>query len=371
MPSFRALRSPHPGVAAVFVAAALSLAGAGVSHAGANIGARAQLSYSRDSLSVAPRDIAPGILRLYVWLDGARHLKGAEYTVRWHVVGGDSLLSVLGEKHPSGDDCGDYLMRGHSIQVPEANAVNAWGVAFASDESDSLCHSGPLAEITFDASALRGQPVAFALTDVKLLDDNSEADPIVTVGPLRGNGTSAPSPAEAPLVLEVEPRGLRTAGGAALELRGERFVAGSRVFLENTEATDVRVVDPKHITFTAPAHAAGTIAARVVNPNGLSGWLPGAVVYTDAPAPRIQDVLPDTIGIYRPFTIRGSGFTQGTRVRIGGVLATDVHYVTSSLLTAIVPLRRAGDAAIEVENPDGLRDQWARTVHLLASSSGQ
>lgn len=372
MPLCFAVLPSRPRIVQTLAAAAVLLAGitgATGAHAGDNIGGRAQLSFSADSLDTSLRAVTPGILRLYVWLDGTRRLKGGEYTVRWHVEGGDSLLSVLGEKHPSGEECGQYLMRGHSIQVPECNLPNAWGIAFASDEADSTCHSGAVSQILFDATALGTHAAAFALTDVKLLDDNSEADPIVTVGPLRVNAATVPSPADAPSLLGVAPRGVRTAGGTTLSADGERLVPGTRVFLGATEAQGVQVLDPKHLTFTAPAHSPGTVDAHVMLPSGLSGWLRAAVVYTDAPPPHIQDVLPDTVGILRPLTIRGSGFTPGTRVRIGGMLATEVHYVTSSLLTAIVPLRRAGEARVQVENPDGLSDELDHAIRLLSSSS--
>ncbi len=370
--SFAVVPRPRPFVRTLSAAAILAsgLAAASGAHAGANVGARAQLSFSPDSLTTSLRTVKPGILRLYVWLDGARRLKGAEYTVRWHAEGGDSLLSVLGEKHSSGEECGQYLMRGHSIQVPEANLPNAWGIAFASDEADTTCHSGALSEIVFDATALGTRAASFALTDVKLLDDASEADPVVTVGPLRVNGAGLPSPADGPHLTEIAPRGVRTVGGATLTATGERFTPGTRVFVGGTEARDVTIVDAKHLTFTAPAHAAANVDARVEHASGLAGWLRGALVFTDAPPPTIQDVLPDTVGILRPLTIRGTGFTPGTRVRIGGMLSTDVHFVTSSLLTAIVPLRRAGDASVQVENPDGLTADLDHTIQLLSSSSG-
>ena len=202
--------------------------------------------------------------------------------------------------------------------------------------------------------------------------NTTETKPIVCGTDFSESATQAAtvaSPADAPSLIGLFPRGVRTAGGVTLTASGERFVAGTRVFVGTAEAESVQVLDARTLSFTAPARHSGTVDARVLLPNGLSGWMRAAVIYTDAPPPHIQDVLPDTVGILRPLTIRGTGFNPGTRVRIGGMLCTEVHYVTSSLLTALVPLRRAGEARVQVENPDGLTAELDHAIRLLLSSS--
>ncbi len=52
-------------------------------------------------------------------------------------------------------------------------------------------------------------------------------------------------------------------------------------------------------------------------------------------------------------TITGWGFQAGARVTFGGIVATGVTYVTSTMLTAVTPAGGAGVATIRVINPDG------------------
>jgi hypothetical protein len=341
------------------------------SHAGANLGARALLSFSADSLVTAPPPQG-AILHVYVWIEGAARLKGAEYTLRWHVPAGDSLLAVLGEKHPSGLVCGEYLLRGHSIGFPTMSVPNAWSTAFAADETDTTCTRGVLSELLFDATALAGRPATIAICSATLLDDGGQQDAILARGVLQMNGaTQSIAPCTGPAPHAVSPRGSRTKGGATLILTGDRFRQGARVWIGGIEAKGATFVDEHHLSITAPAHAAGIAQVRVANTEGLSGWLEKGLVYSDAPPPSIDAIRPDTVGIGQPLTIQGSGFSHETHVRIGGVPASHVHLVSSTLLTVEVPRRRAGIATVSVENPDGQTFDWPGTIYLLATNDGE
>src|SRR5262245_19507554 len=113
---FHASPIVRAALAVVVVASAASIPLS--AHAGVNLGAHAALSFSPDSV-VTQTTSRGSILPVYVWLTGAARVKGAEFVIRWHTERGDSLLSVLGEKHPSGTRCGGFLMRGQVIGIPQ------------------------------------------------------------------------------------------------------------------------------------------------------------------------------------------------------------------------------------------------------------
>src|SRR5215207_3461886 len=73
-----------------------------------------------------------------------------------------------------------------------------------------------------------------------------------------------------------------------------------------------------------------------------------------AHAPRITSITPvrgvttgDT-----PVTITGAEFYSGAKVILGGVPATNVNVVSSTLITATTTTHGAGQVDIEVTNPD-------------------
>ncbi len=338
--------------------------------AGSNIGARATLSFRSDSLVTTPPTPTPTILKVYVWIEGARRVLGAEYSVRWHTAGGDSALTVLGEKHPSGAECGEYLLRGHSIGIPRDITPNTWGVAFASDDPDTTCTSGPISEILFDASALSGRPAVIELCDAGLLDDGNDEDHIAVQGDVRVNAGAdqLPLPCGSPVLHTLTPRAASPIGGGAAVLTGMRLTGVTDVRVGGVPASNVRVLDDTHVSFTMPPRTLGVADVRATLADGRSGWLVQGAVYTNAPAPTITAVLPDTVVMGTPVTIQGTGFVGRMNVRIGGMLSPRVHVISSTLLTADVPTRRVGNAGIRLEMPDGQTFDWPGTVHLLASA---
>jgi hypothetical protein len=360
-------RLPYAGLVACGVLIIVVLAAS--SHAGENLGARAVLSFRSDSLVTTPPTPTPTILKTYVWIEGLTSIKGAQYTVRWHVQGDDRGLTVLGEKHPSGAECGEYLMRGHSIGIPTENTPNSWGTAFASDEADTTCTRGPLSEILFDASALGGRAAVIELCSVGLLDASGEEDHVVVQGDLRVNAgtTLLGAPCSAPILRLVSPRASASAGGATAIITGEFLTGVHEVRVGGAPATDVAVLDDTRLSFRMPAHALGVCDVQASTADGRSGWLLQGAVYSDAPLPAIATILPDTVLIGTPVTIQGSGFVDRMNVRIGGMLSPKVHVISSTLLTAVVPMRRVGTAGIRLELPDGQVLDWPGVIHLVAS----
>jgi len=87
-----------------------------------------------------------------------------------------------------------------------------------------------------------------------------------------------------PYVVQVDPGGGSPGGGTAVTLTGGNFQQDARVFLGDTEAAQVEVIDGETITAVS-ARAAASLADRgedvtVVNPNGRVGTLPEGFAYS-------------------------------------------------------------------------------------------
>jgi hypothetical protein len=163
----------------------------------------------------------------------------------------------------------------------------------------------------------------------------------------------------APTISSVAPASGSTAGGTALTISGANFVAGSTVTIGGVPATNVVVggsTTPTAMTITAtsPAHAYGAAIVVVTNPDGQTVSKSAGFTYV-APAPTITGTAPNT-GVATggtAVTISGTNFMNGATVKIGGVAATNVAFVSATSITAVTPAHAAGGADVVVTNPDG------------------
>ena len=110
--------------------------------AGSNENAVAYLSWSPDSVVADLTEMPTGSTYLYVRLEGVEDLSGCEFEVIWSPSGSPlfGCYEFVSGQHPSGvgTNCG-WLMRGAQIEGMNSNTDSSWVVAFASDESDSVC----------------------------------------------------------------------------------------------------------------------------------------------------------------------------------------------------------------------------------------
>lgn len=98
------------------------------------------------------------------------------------------------------------------------------------------------------------------------------------------------------------------------------------------------------------AFAIGLSACDVRSPSGPTSSPPVA-----HSAPSVTAISPSQGSTLRPtpIIISGTGFQTGATVTID-VMALKVTVVSSTLITAIAPVRAAGTADVVVTNPDGL-----------------
>jgi hypothetical protein len=88
----------------------------------------------------------------------------------------------------------------------------------------------------------------------------------------------------APTLASISPTSGPIAGGTAVTLTGTAFVnsgTGATVLFGATAATSVTFNSATSLTAIAPAHAAGTVAVTVTNPDTRNATLNGAFQYFD------------------------------------------------------------------------------------------
>ena len=76
-----------------------------------------------------------------------------------------------------------------------------------------------------------------------------------------------------------------------------------------------------------------------------------------APPPKVSSVSPNSGPVTggTPVAITGTDFTAGAKVNIGGSPATAIASVSATSISATTPAQDAGQADVEVVNPDGQR----------------
>jgi hypothetical protein len=85
----------------------------------------------------------------------------------------------------------------------------------------------------------------------------------------------------APTLDSISPTSGPIGGGTVVTLTGTNFVVGATVLFGATAATGVTFNSTTSLTATSPAHAAGTVAVTVTNPDSQNAVLNGAFQYFD------------------------------------------------------------------------------------------
>jgi hypothetical protein len=111
---------------------------------------------------------------------------------------------------------------------------------------------------------------------------------------------------------------------------------------------------------------------QVVNPGGLSATLNNAFSYTSTSSqPTYGSVAPNsgpTSG-GTVLTITGTSFVSGATVRIGGVNATGVTFVSATQLRATTPPGTTGGKSVQIINPGGLSASRGNAFWYTGGSS--
>ena len=140
-----------------------------------------------------------------------------------------------------------------------------------------------------------------------------------------------------PVVTGISPAMGPEKGGTKVTIRGSNFVGAVAVHFGDKKAASVQVISSSEISAAVPS-GTGNIYVTVSTVSGSSA-ASIASRYTFAPVPTVIGISPSS-GSAKGGTevvIRGSNFVGAVSVRFGAKLATGVHVVSSSEITARAP----------------------------------
>ncbi len=180
---------------------------------------------------------------------------------------------------------------------------------------------------------------------------------------------------QTPSITSLSPNGGPTAGGNTVTITGSGFTGVSTITVGGN-AVAATVVDPTHITFTAPAHAAGAVDIDIDNGISITTSI-GAYTYFDAPAVTSISPTSGPGGGGTAVTITGTGFSGATAVTFGATAATSFTVDSATQITATSPTG-TGTVDVRATTPGGTSatgagDQFtyvAPTVTAVSPTSG-
>jgi len=157
------------------------------------------------------------------------------------------------------------------------------------------------------------------------------------------------------VVNSVDPNTGSTAGGELVTVNGRNFVATPSVQFGTVYSSGVSFVSDRVLSVTTPAHGAGTVDLRVINPDLQSDILTNGFTFiSSGPPPVITSVDPDNGDITggETVTVSGEDFVDGATVFFGGVQSATVIFVSSTSLNVVTPAHSEGLVDVTVTNPD-------------------
>ena len=211
-------------------------------------------------------------------------------------------------------------------------------------------------EVSFTVPSL-ASPVTITATASSTASDPNNTDPNQNNN--NGSNNNAQSDITllaAPTVASFTPASGPLVGGTLVTVTGTNFVNGSTTAtVAGTAATNVTVVSATQLTFTTPAHAAGS-GTITVTTNGGTATSTGSFTYLAAPT--ITSFTPTT-GPYTGgtlITVTGTGFVNGgTTVTLAGTTVT-ATIVSATQLTFTTPARAINTTGTIVVTTNGGTD---------------
>jgi hypothetical protein len=199
--------------------------------------------------------------------------------------------------------------------------------------------------------------------DVQIINPNGQS--ATRTGAFTYTTTSAPT------LSGVSPTSGPTTGGTVITLTGTNFVSGATVRVGGASATGVTFVSATQVRATTPAGTAGARDVQIINPNGQSATRTGAFTYTTTATITLTSLSPTsgpTSG-GTVITLTGTNFVSGATVRVGGVAASAVTFLSATQVRATTPAGTAGARDVQITNPNGQSATRAGAFTYTSSSS--
>jgi hypothetical protein len=170
---------------------------------------------------------------------------------------------------------------------------------------------------------------------------------------------TVPGVPTAPTVTSFTPTSGPATGGTVVTINGTNFATGATVRFGGVLASGITLVSSTQLRATTPAGSAGAKSVQVTNTSGQSATAAAQFTYTTTSGgPTITSVSPSSgpVAGGTTITITGANYVLGSggEIRVGGVLATGITYISSTQLRAVTPAGTAGARDVLVRNPNGV-----------------
>ena len=144
-------------------------------------------------------------------------------------------------------------------------------------------------------------------------------------------------------------------GGVVVTITGTHLLDAGEVRFGSVAATGLVRVSETTLRVTAPAHAAGTVAVRVTNPNGTSPDNARATfTYVGVPTVTALSAPAGPLSGGTVLTLTGTNLSLASAVDVGGRPATGLVRVSDTQLRFTTPAATAGTVLVRVTTPGGV-----------------
>ena len=144
-------------------------------------------------------------------------------------------------------------------------------------------------------------------------------------------------------------------GSTVVQIQGEYFLPGCRVFFGGVEASEVHVASHSLMTAFTPPGPRGYVDVKVVRPDGKHGVLRDGFRYSTLGVSKITPESGSMTG-GTPVQIEGFGFQLGAQAQIDSKPLINVFVIPPALIRGTTPPGMPGTADVSVTNPDGEQD---------------
>ncbi len=196
--------------------------------------------------------------------------------------------------------------------------------------------------LTFVAPG-RAAPAGVPVTVTNAYGTSNAAGPLTFVNP------------PAPVVTSVTPNSGLTYKRTPVVVRGTDLTSVTKVLIGSATATLAKV-SATEIRVVLPNGTAGEQSLQVVTRGGISPTGPETTfTYLAPPAPVLSSIVPATGPTYlrTPVVLNGVNFTDATKLTVGGVVVSYTK-VSATQIKAVLPVRPAGPADIQLTTPGGV-----------------
>lgn len=155
----------------------------------------------------------------------------------------------------------------------------------------------------------------------------------------------------APIITSIVDSSGHPTGGNEIQINGDKFVSGARVFFNATEIQNVTYLNSQSLKVTVPAGKQGEVTVKVLNPDNQ--YATGKYQYIANPEVRSYSPIEGPLEGGTSVVFNGNYFLPGVSVKFGDKSAVITTQRTDYLVAKTPASEQAGPVDILISNPDG------------------